>query len=111
VEGTTKTQRTQRLITLSRYDNCGARLATTARDKIRLFSFLCGRRKNRGNFPEIYSSNPCLARLLGTINTDYHTKSRGAQNPCSSFIILESIDLITVIKIVLRKKRFIACLS
>jgi hypothetical protein len=42
---------------------------------IRLFSFLCGREKNRGNFPEIYSSKPCLARLLGTINTDYHTQS------------------------------------
>ena len=49
--------------------------------QIGLFSFLCGRRKNRGNFPEIYSSNPCLARLLGTINTDYHTKSRGAEFP------------------------------
>jgi hypothetical protein len=44
----------------------------------RLFSFLCGRRKNRGNFPEIYSSKPCLARLLKIISTDYHTKSRRA---------------------------------
>ncbi|TRU91766.1 MAG: hypothetical protein EWV75_22065 [Microcystis wesenbergii Mw_QC_S_20081001_S30D] len=48
-----------------------------------LFSFPCGREKNRDNFPKIQYSKPCLARLSRMISTDYHTESRRANFFCS----------------------------